>query len=120
MTSSLVLTEGNKKCISCGNQHESSQMTEDNTIRRKRLLHRSRYTGMKETDLMLGRFANKYVKTFNDEELDMYEKLLMAGDPSIYAWAVGREEIPEEYATSVMLKLKKFAIYEHDPAKIED
>ncbi|OUR78098.1 hypothetical protein A9Q83_08945 [Alphaproteobacteria bacterium 46_93_T64] len=95
-------------------------MTEDITIRRKRLLHRSRYTGMKETDLMLGRFANKYIKTFTDDELETYEKLLMAGDPSIYAWAVGREEIPEEYSTTVMLKLKNFAIYEHDPAKIED
>lgn len=95
-------------------------MTEDITIRRKRLLHRSRYTGMKETDLMLGRFANKYLKEFDDEELDIYEKLLKAGDPSIYAWAVGREEIPEEYDTSVMQKLKQFAIYEHDPAKVDD
>lgn len=95
-------------------------MTEDITIHRKRLLHRSRYTGMKETDLMLGRFANKYLKKFDDEELDIYEKLLKAGDPSIYAWAVGREEIPDEYNTSVMEKLKNFAIYEHDPAHVED
>jgi len=95
-------------------------MTEDITIRRKRLLHRSRYTGMKETDLMLGRFANKYLKEFGEEELDIYEKLLKAGDPSIYAWAVGREDVPEEYDTSVMQKLKQFAIYEHDPAKVDD
>ncbi len=95
-------------------------MTEDITIRRKRLLHRSRYTGMKETDLMLGRFANKYVKNFTSDELEIYETLLKAGDPSIYAWAVGREEVPEEYATGVMAKLQKFAIYEHDPATIGD
>ncbi|MEH6403006.1 MAG: succinate dehydrogenase assembly factor 2 [Sneathiella sp.] len=94
-------------------------MTEDNTIRRKKLLHRSRYTGMKETDLMLGRFANKYINIFSDEELHIYEILLKAGDPSIYAWAVGREEVPAEYVTSVMEKLQKFAIYEHDPAVIE-
>lgn len=94
-------------------------MTEDNAIRRKKLLHRSRYTGMKETDLMLGRFANKYIKVFTDEELGIYEILLKAGDPSIYAWAVGREEVPAEYDTSVMAKLRKFAIYEHDPAVID-
>ncbi|GLQ07281.1 FAD assembly factor SdhE [Sneathiella chinensis] len=94
-------------------------MSEDTIIRRKRLLHRSRYTGMKETDLMLGRFANKYLKTYSDEELDIYETLLKAGDPSIYAWAVGREEIPEEYDTSVMNQLKNFALYEHDPAQVE-
>ncbi|WP_037493473.1 succinate dehydrogenase assembly factor 2 [Sneathiella glossodoripedis] len=92
---------------------------EDIAIRRKRLLHRSRYTGMKETDLMLGRFANKYIHDFSAQELDIYETLLKAGDPSIYAWAVGREEVPEEYNTTVMEKLKNFAIYEHDPAHIE-
>ncbi len=91
-------------------------MTEDIAIRRKRLLHRSRYTGMKETDLMLGRFAETYLSSFSEEELDIYETLLKAGDPSIYAWAVGREEVPEEYATTVMEKLKNFAIFEHDPA----
>lgn len=102
------------------NHHKSIPMTEDNTIRRKRLLHRSRYTGMKETDLMLGRFANKYINSFSDEELNIYEELLKAGDPSIYAWAVGREEVPEEYMTTVMEKLINFAIYEHDPATVEN
>jgi succinate dehydrogenase flavin-adding protein (antitoxin of CptAB toxin-antitoxin module) len=92
-------------------------MTEDIAIRRKRLLHRSRYTGMKETDLMLGRFAEKYLPDFSMDELEIYETLLQAGDPSIYKWAVGREEIPAEYATAVMDKLKNFAIYEHDPAR---
>jgi antitoxin CptB len=93
---------------------------EDIAVRRKRLLHRSRYTGMKETDLMLGRFANTYIHDFSSEELDIYEKLLKAGDPSIYAWAVGREDVPEEYATSVMEKLKNFAIYENDPAHSQE
>jgi len=92
-------------------------MTEEIAIRRKRLLHRSRYTGMKETDLMLGRFAEQYIQKFTEEELEIYETLLKAGDPSIYAWAVGREEVPAEYDTSVMQKLKNFALYEHDPAK---
>lgn len=113
-----MLTEGSKKGISEILLEESQNMTEDITIRRKRLLHRSRYTGMKETDLMLGRFANKYLKSFSDEELNIYEILLKAGDPSIYAWAVGREEVPTEYATGVMKKLQNFALYEHDPATI--
>ncbi len=88
-------------------------MTEEIEIRRKRLLHRSRYTGMKETDLMLGRFAQKYLPEFTDSDLEIYETLLQAGDPNIYAWAVGREEVPEEYNTRVMDLLKNFAIYEH-------
>ena len=88
-------------------------MTDDITIRRKRLIHRSRYTGMKETDLLLGGFANKYVAGFSSEELDIYEALLQAGDPNIYVWAVGREEVPPEYQTSVMTLLQEFSKFEH-------
>ncbi|MCF8467516.1 MAG: succinate dehydrogenase assembly factor 2 [Sneathiella sp.] len=88
-------------------------MTEDITIRRKRLIHRSRYTGMKETDLLLGGFANKYVAGFSSEQLDIYETLLQAGDPNIYVWAVGREEVPPEYQTGVMALLQEFSKFEH-------
>ncbi|MCR9213555.1 MAG: succinate dehydrogenase assembly factor 2 [Proteobacteria bacterium] len=87
-------------------------MTENIEIRRKRLIHRSRYTGMKETDLLLGGFANEYVKGFSSDELDIYESLLQAGDPNIYVWAVGREQVPEEYDTRVMDLLKKFCTFD--------
>lgn len=90
-------------------------MTEDIEIRRRRLVHRSRYTGMKETDLMLGRFASKYLAGFSGAELDIYEALLKAGDPNIYAWAVGREEVPREFDSNVMDLLKNFALYNNDP-----
>lgn len=87
-------------------------MTEDIEIRRKRLIHRSRYTGMKETDLLLGGFANEYVKGFSSDELDTYESLLEAGDPNIYVWAVGREPVPSEYDSPVMDLLKKFCTFD--------
>ena len=87
-------------------------MTEDITIRRKRLIHRSRYTGMKETDLLLGGFANKYVSAFSSDQLDTYEALLEAGDPNIYVWAVGREEVPEDYQSDVMTLLQEFSKFE--------
>jgi antitoxin CptB len=88
-------------------------MTEDISIRRRRLIHRSRYTGMKETDILLGGFANKYICEFSDKELDIYETLLAAGDPNIYVWAVGRESVPAEYDTSVMTLLKEFSRFDH-------
>ncbi|WP_334129149.1 succinate dehydrogenase assembly factor 2 [Sneathiella sp.] len=83
-------------------------MTEDIAIRRKRLIHRSLYTGMKETDLLLGGFARKYLDGFTADELDIYESLLDAGDPNIYVWAVGREPVPAEYRSSVMDKLMDY------------
>lgn len=88
-------------------------MTEEDIVtRRKRLIYRSRYTGMKETDLLLGGFASKYVMDFSSEDLDIFETLLAAGDPNIYVWAVGREVVPEEYQTSVMRLLQEYSKFE--------
>ncbi|HEX6980178.1 MAG TPA: succinate dehydrogenase assembly factor 2 [Alphaproteobacteria bacterium] len=83
-------------------------MTETIEVRRKRLIHRSRYTGMKETDLLLGRFAERYVPNFSAEQLNHYEQLLEAPDPMIFAWATGREPVPPEYQTEVMTLLQNF------------
>jgi len=78
-------------------------------IRRKRLIHRSLYTGMKETDLLLGPFARREVPGFATAELDQYEALLGEPDPSIYAWAIGELPVPQEHDNGVMARLKLFA-----------
>jgi succinate dehydrogenase flavin-adding protein (antitoxin of CptAB toxin-antitoxin module) len=76
--------------------------------RRRRLIHRSLYTGMKETDLLLGPFARRHVPGFSSDQLDRYERLLEAGDPNIYDWASGRAPIPDEYDHDVMALLRNF------------
>lgn len=78
-------------------------------IRRKRLTHRSLYTGMKETDLLLGAFARRHVAAFDPGQLDRYEALLGEPDPAIYAWAIGREKPPPEHDHDVMRLLRDFA-----------
>ena len=77
-------------------------------IRRKRLVHRSLYTGMKETDLLLGAFARAHVIAFDAAMLDEYERLLEEPDPAIFAWAIGREEVPQELDNAVMTLLRDF------------
>ena len=87
------------------------RMTEDIGIRRKRLLHRSRYTGIKETDILLGAFAEAYLPGFDDGQLDRYEALLDVGsDPVIYAWAIGAQPVPPEHDNDVMALLKAFKL----------
>lgn len=79
--------------------------------RRKRLIYRSLYTGMKETDLLLGPFARTHVPHFTAAELDQYEHLLGVNeDPRIYAWAIGREPVPEAFDTGVMKLLQNFKL----------
>ena len=43
--------------------------------------------GILESDLLLSRFADKYLKTMTMEELDEYDKLLDEADWDIYYWA---------------------------------
>jgi antitoxin CptB len=85
-------------------------MTESSDIRRKRLIHRSVYTGMKETDILLGAFARHHVPGFSDAELTQYEALLEAGDPNILDWALGRSTPPESHDNTVMKLLQNFKI----------
>lgn len=77
-------------------------------IRRKRLIHRSRYTGMKETDLLLGAFAQRYVPGFDASQLDEYERLLQETDADLFDWATGRAPVPERCQTAVMRLLQNF------------
>lgn len=83
-------------------------MTETVDERRRRLRHRSRYTGMKETDLLLGRFADRYMGELSAADLDAYERLLDAGDPNIYAWLTRQQILPPEHDTAVFRLLKQF------------
>ena len=44
----------------------------------KKLIYRSRYTGMKETDLLLGKFSKKHLHNLSYEDLISYEKLILS------------------------------------------
>jgi antitoxin CptB len=83
-------------------------MTETRNTRIRRLVYQSSYTGMKETDLLLGRFAQDHLAGLSDEELDHYEALLEAGDGQIYLWVSGTEPVPAQHDTSVLELIKKF------------
>ena len=92
------------------------RMTEDIGIRRKRLLHRSRYTGIKETDILLGAFAEAHLPGFDVGQLDRYEAILEVGsDPVIYAWAIGAQPVPPEHDNDVMALLKAFKLHDRTP-----
>jgi succinate dehydrogenase flavin-adding protein (antitoxin of CptAB toxin-antitoxin module) len=83
-------------------------MSETLEIRRKRLIHQSLYTGMKETDLLLGAFARRHLPGFGAAELDEYERLLREPDPDLFDWATGRQVPPERCQGPVMTLLMNF------------
>ena len=53
---------------------------------KKKIKYRSEYRGIKEMDILLGKFVNKYIDTFNyDDLLKLYE-ILKNDDDKIFKW----------------------------------
>jgi antitoxin CptB len=85
-------------------------MSEPITVRRKRLLYRSRYRGCLENDLLFGGFADQYLMTLDARQLDRYEALLDASDPDLLAWIFGRSVVPPEHDHDVFRLLRGFRL----------
>ncbi len=66
----------------------------DQPARRRRLKFRAWHRGMKEVDLILGRFADATVDTMDEAGLTAFEALLDEPDPAILAWVTGEETPP--------------------------
>lgn len=88
---------------------DSPQSETDEKMRR-RLVYRASYTGMKETDLLLGQFAKRHLPELSRSQLQEFEALLDAGDPSIFAWVRGDEAVPAAYDTAVFELIKNFEV----------
>ena len=76
--------------------------------RRRRLLFRSWHRGIREMDLVLGRFADAHIATLNENELDEYERWLDVPDQRIFAWVNGAQVVPPEVDTPLFKRLRDF------------
>ena len=76
--------------------------------RRRKLLFRAWRRGVRETDLLIGRFADAHIDALDGGELDDFEKLIEAPNADLYAWVVGAENVPAGYDTTVLAKLRVF------------
>lgn len=83
-------------------------MDETRELRRKRLVHRSRYRGVKESDLLFGQFAARHLGELDDAQLDRYEALLDEPDQDLLAWIYGRAPVPERHRHDVFERLRTF------------
>lgn len=83
-------------------------MSETIETRRKRLLHRSRYRGSRESDLLLGGFAQAHLRDFTPAELDDWERLLDEADGDVLAWVMRQRPVPARHDTALMRRLMDF------------
>lgn len=81
----------------------------------KKLLFRAWHRGTRESDLLLGRFAEAHVPGMDDAQLNLFAALLNEQDPDIYDWLVGRAPVPDPFKNIVMDTLCNFYAMPNPP-----
>ena len=77
-------------------------------VRRRRLLFRAWRRGVRETDLIVGRFADFCIGALDEAALDDFERLIEVPNAELYAWVIGAAAVPAEFDTPVLAKLRAF------------
>ncbi len=76
--------------------------------RRRRLLFRAWHRGIREMDLVLGRFADAQIAVLSEAELDEVESWLDIPDQRIFGWVSGQEPTPGNIDTPLFRRLREF------------
>lgn len=77
-------------------------------VRRKRLVFRAWHRGMREMDIIMGRFADRHAAAMSDREVDQFEALMEAPDPEIFRWITGSLPTPANYDTALLRRMRDF------------
>ncbi len=74
--------------------------------RRRRILFRAWRRGVREMDLVMGRFADAHLPTMSEDDLAEFERLLDVPDTQALAWIIGGEGAPREFMTPLFARLR--------------
>lgn len=80
--------------------------------KRRRARFRAWHRGMREMDLLLGKFADARIAELSDSDLADFEALMELPDRDVFMWLSGKDAVPQDYDTPVFRKLKLF--HSHD------
>ena len=76
--------------------------------RRRRALFRAWRRGIREMDLILGRFADARLATLSDSELVDLEALMNVPDQDLFAWVTGAAPVAANYNSPVFRAIVAF------------
>ena len=80
--------------------------------RRGRMLFRAWHRGIREMDLIMGRFADAEIGTLSEGDLDEFERLIEVPDRDLFRWITGEDATPSNYDTAIFRRVKTF--HTHD------
>ena len=78
-----------------------------NTFSKKKILHRAKYRGIKELDIIFEKFVNTYEYKLNDQEFKELEEILNLPDNLLLDIILKKEKVPANYNNLVMKKIFK-------------
>ncbi len=76
-----------------------------NTLFKKKILHRAKYRGIKELDIIFERFVEKYELLLEDHEFHQLEEVLNLPDQLLLDIILKKEKIPANIDNSIMKKI---------------
>ena len=79
-------------------------------LRRRKLLFHAWHRGMREMDLIVGRFADRAINALSDDELTEFERLIEVPDRDLLAWITGAADIPSAYDGPLFRRLREFQL----------
>jgi len=87
----------------------TARSSEGLDVRRRRILFRSWHRGMREMDLIMGRFADASIGQLTPAELAQFEELIELPDQELLAWIIGERAAPAAYDTPLFRRLRDFS-----------
>lgn len=72
-----------------------------------RLKFRAWHRGTREADYMIGCFFDHFHASWNEQEIDLFERMIEEEDVDIMGWALGTLSVPDEYAGPMMDAFRK-------------
>jgi antitoxin CptB len=77
-------------------------------LRRRKLLFRAWHRGLREVDLILGRFADSNIEQLTDAELSEFEGLMDIPDGELLVWLTGEADVPVSHDGPLFRRLRAF------------
>jgi antitoxin CptB len=84
----------------------TTRTSSDLDPRRRRLLYRAWHRGMREMDLVLGRFCDAEIDRLTEAELAEIEELMELPDQELYGWITTPAATPPHRDTPLLARLR--------------
>jgi antitoxin CptB len=92
----------------------TARSSEGLDLRRRRLLFRCWHRGMREVDLIMGRFADAVLDHLSEGDLAELERLIEIPDRDLLAWITGEEAVPSDHDGALFRRLREFHLRRAD------